>query len=48
LRQDQEAQYRAAIRLRNNFEDGFHSLDILHNAYACQGIYSFRYASESP
>src|SRR5579863_2004448 len=39
LRGDQEAQYRPAVRLRNDFENRFHSLDILHGAYACQGIY---------
>src|SRR5215813_12023097 len=38
LRQDQEAQYRAAVRLRNDFEHRFHSSDIPHWAYACQGI----------
>jgi hypothetical protein len=40
----QEAQYRAAVRLRNNLEDRFHSLHILHTVYACQGIYR----NESP
>ena len=30
----------AAVRLRNDFEHRFHSLDILHRAYACQDIYS--------
>jgi hypothetical protein len=39
LGRDQEAQYRAAVRLRNDFEHRFHSLDILHRAYTCQGIY---------
>jgi hypothetical protein len=38
LRGDQQAQYRAAVRLRNDFEHRFHSIDILHKAYACQGI----------
>ena len=37
LGRDQEAQYRAAVRLRNDFEHRFHSLYILHRAYACQG-----------
>src|SRR5215469_10798265 len=35
----QEAQDRAAVRLRNDFEHRFHSLSILHRAYTCQGIY---------
>src|SRR5438445_233019 len=39
LGRDQEAQYRAAVRFRNDFEHGFHSLDILHRAYTCQGIF---------
>jgi hypothetical protein len=39
LGRDQEAQDRAAVRLRNDFEDRFHSLRILHGAYTCQGIY---------
>ncbi len=39
LGRDQEAQYRAAVRLRNDFEDRFHSAYILHMAYTCQGIY---------
>jgi hypothetical protein len=39
LGQDQEAQYRAAVRLRNDFEYRLHSLRILHRAYTCQGIY---------
>ncbi len=30
LRRDQKAQYRAAVRLRNDFEHRFHSLYILH------------------
>ena len=38
LRRDQEAQDRAAVRLRNDFEHRFHSLYILHRAYACQDI----------
>ena len=38
LGRHQQAQYRAAARLRNDFEHRFHSLDILHRAYACQGI----------
>ena|SRR5580692_8033335 len=38
LRRNQETQYRAAIRLRNDFEDRFHSQYILHSAYTCQGI----------
>src|SRR5207302_5674453 len=36
---DQEAQYRAAVRLRNDLEHRFHLPDILHGAYTCQGIY---------
>jgi hypothetical protein len=39
LGRDQKAQYRAAVRLRNDFENRFHSLDILHRAYTCQCIY---------
>ena len=39
LGRDQEAQYRAAVRLRNDFERRFHALDILHHEYTCQGIY---------
>jgi hypothetical protein len=38
LRRDQKTQYRAAVRLRNDFES-FHFLDILQRAYTCQGIY---------
>jgi len=38
LRRNQQAQYRAAVRLRNDFEGRFHSLCILHRAYTCQGI----------
>src|SRR5262249_22278577 len=37
---DQKAQYRAAVRLRNDFEYRFHSLYILCRAYTCQGIFS--------
>jgi len=40
LRRDQEAQYRAAVRFRNDFEDGFHTLRILYRAYTCQGIFN--------
>ena len=39
LGRDQEAQDRAAARLRDDFEDGFHALCILHRAYTCQGIF---------
>src|SRR5580700_1272443 len=38
LRRGQQAQYRAAVRLHNDFEYRFHSLSILHRAYTCQGI----------
>ena len=38
LGRDQQTQYRAAVRLRDDFENRFHSLDILHRAYACQDI----------
>src|SRR6266481_7658121 len=38
LGRDQEAQDRAAVRLRNDVEDRFHALHILHWAYTCQGI----------
>ena len=56
LSRDQEAQYRAAVRLRNNFEDRFHLLRILDGAYTCQGIYeqeflnvaSFRFLVPQP
>jgi hypothetical protein len=34
----QKAQYRPPVRLRNDFEYRFHSLNILHRAYTCQGI----------
>lgn len=34
----QKAQDRAAVRLGNDFEDGFHSLYITQGAYTCQGI----------
>jgi|SRR5580658_2290752 hypothetical protein len=39
LGRDQEAQYRAAVRFRNNFEHRFHMLYILYMAYTCQGIF---------
>ena len=42
LGRDQEAQDRAAVRLRNDFENRFHSLHILYRAYACQGILTVR------
>ncbi len=38
LRRDQEAEDRAAVRLGNDFEHGFHSLGIRYRAYTCQGI----------
>jgi len=38
LGQDQEAQYRPAVWLRNNFEGRFHSVYIPYLAYTCQGI----------
>src|SRR5215472_1805819 len=40
LRPNQQAQDRAAVGLRNNFEDGLHALYILNNAYTCQRIFS--------
>src|SRR5438034_8484370 len=40
LGRDQEAQYRAAARLRNDFEYRLHSSYILYYAYTCQGIFS--------
>ena len=40
LARGQEAQDRAAVRLRNDFEDGFHVLNVRHEQYACQGIYA--------
>src|SRR5579859_11078 len=36
----QKAQDRAAVRLSNDFENGFHAHYILYRAYTCQGIYS--------
>src|SRR4029453_18924216 len=39
LGRDQEAQNRAAVGLRDDGEYGFHSLNILLQAYTCQGIY---------
>ena len=36
---DQESQYRAAVRFRNDFEHRFHALCILYRAYTCQGIH---------
>jgi len=39
LARAQEAQYRPSVRLRNDFEYRFHSFNILHWAYTCQGIY---------
>jgi hypothetical protein len=38
LRRDQQTQDRAAVRLRNDFENRFHSFYILYKAYTCQGI----------
>ena len=38
LGRDQQPQYRAAVRLRNNFENRSHPFYILCHAYACQGI----------
>src|SRR2546427_9085212 len=43
LGRDQEAQYRAAVRLRYDVEHRFHALGILHSAYTCQGIYKWRF-----
>ncbi len=42
LGRDQEAQNRAAVRLRDDFEDGFHGLSIPPTVYTCQGIYETR------
>ena len=39
LGRDQEAQYGAAVRLGDDFENRDHSLRILYRAYTCQGIY---------
>ena len=39
LRRDQKAQYRAAVRLRNDFKYRFHSRNIRWRAYTCQDIY---------
>ncbi len=39
LRRDQEAQDGPPVRLRNNFEGGFHALYILHMVYTCKGIF---------
>jgi len=38
LRRDQQTQDRAAVRLRNDFENRFHSFYIPYKAYTCQGI----------
>jgi hypothetical protein len=38
LGRDQQAQDRAAVRLRNNCECGFHVLNMPQSAYTCQGI----------
>src|SRR4051812_6656805 len=35
---DQEAENGAAVRLRDDFKNRFHALDIPRRAYACQGI----------
>src|SRR5271167_2723052 len=35
LGRDQQAQYRPAVRLRNDFKYRFHALDIRHRAYTC-------------
>src|SRR3954468_16529067 len=40
FRRDQEAQYRAPVRLGDDVEPRFHALDIRRTAYACQGIYT--------
>src|SRR5258708_7400884 len=47
LGRDQEAQYRAAVRLRDDVEHRFHALDILQRAYTCQGIYKPRQRFQS-
>jgi len=39
LGRDQQAQYRSAVRLCNDFEGRFHAPLILHGAYTCQGIF---------
>jgi hypothetical protein len=39
LGRDQEAQYGSAVRLRDDFEYGFHFLYILYCVYTCQGIF---------
>src|SRR5215471_14165554 len=39
LRRDQEAQYRAAVRLGDDVENGFHGPNMLYSEYACQGIF---------
>ena len=41
LGQDQEAQDRAAVRLRDDVEHRFHALYIPHRAYTCQGMYKW-------
>jgi len=45
LGRNQKAQDRAAVRLRNDFEDRLHSPYILSMVYTCQGIYK---RSEGP
>jgi hypothetical protein len=39
LGRNQEAQYRTAVWLRNDFEYRFHLFNIPYTAYTCQGIY---------
>src|SRR6266404_8777795 len=36
LGRDQEAQYRAAVRFRNDVKNRFHSFYILYRAYTCK------------
>ncbi len=40
FRRDEQAEDRAAVRLRDDVEDGFHEFYIPHEEYARQGIYA--------
>ncbi len=46
LGRDQETQYSPTVRLRNDFEDRFHSLHIPQHAYTCQGIYRLTFSAK--
>jgi hypothetical protein len=38
---DEQAQYRASVRLGNDFKNGFHTLFIPQHVYTCQGIFNY-------